>query len=163
MLLPNCAPDWRRAGETRARYMRAYRGGNMSAIARCCVRSATFATLAVCLTAGAVWAADPEPIRSFGAIQKVFTASCALSSCHSTIARTGNPILEEEDLSYSLLVAHASDHPEAQTMGLLRVKSGDPANSFLIRKLKGMGPGDQMPQGGGMPPADTIQMIEDWI
>ena len=125
--------------------------------------SSIAATLAVGVASGAALAAPAEPIKSFGAIQQVFTSSCALTSCHSAVARKGNLILEHEDLSYSDLVDHASDHPDAQAMGLLRVKSGDPANSFLIRKLKGMGPGDQMPQGGGMLPDETIQMIEAWI
>jgi hypothetical protein len=124
------------------------------------IRDVSLATVTVCLPAALAYA---EPIRSFGAIQQVFTASCALPSCHSTVARKGNLILEHEDLSYANLVDHPSDHPEAKAMGMLRVESRHPGSSFLIRKLRAKGPGDSMPQGGGMLPEETIQMIEDWI
>jgi hypothetical protein len=115
----------------------------------------------VCFPAALAFA--EEPVRSFGAIQQVFTASCALTSCHSSVARQGNLILEHEDLSYANLVDHPSEHPDAKAMGMLRVESRHPGSSFLIRKLRGKGPGDSMPQGGGMLPEETIQMIEDWI
>jgi hypothetical protein len=127
-------------------------------------RDLSLAAATVCCAALAAFAGEEEPkIRSFGAIQQVFTTSCALESCHSTVARQGNLILDHEDLSYASLVDQASDHPEAKAMALSRVKSFDPERSFLVRKLKGMGPGDPMPQVGGMLPADTIKMIEDWI
>src|SRR5215468_1597208 len=125
---------------------------------RCAFWGVGLATSTVFMTAAGTRAA--EPIKSFGAIQQVFTQSCALTSCHSAVGRKGNLILEQEDLSYTNLVDHESDHPEARAMGLLRVESGHPASSFLIRKLRGLGPGDQMPQGGGMLPEATIQMIE---
>ena len=133
----------------------------MVPIIRRAVREVSLATLAVCLTAVAALA--DEPIRSFGAIQQVFTQSCALTTCHSAVARKGNLILEHEDLSYTSLVDHQPDHPDAKAMGLLRVNSGHPASSFLIKKLRGTGPGDPMPQGAGMLSEETIRMIEDWI
>src|SRR5262249_9914452 len=52
---------------------------------------------------------------------------------------------------------------DAQKANLLRVKPGDPANSFLIRKLRGQGPGLPMPQSGGPLPESLILMISDWI
>ena len=79
------------------------------------------------------------------------------------MARKGNLILEHEDLSYASLVDSRLTIPTRKKMALARVKSFDPERSFLIRKLKGMGPGDAMPQGGGMLPDETIKMIEDWI
>jgi hypothetical protein len=120
------------------------------------------AILAVVFTTSAFGATDPA-VRPFRSIQQVFTQSCALSSCHSAVSRKGGLILEHEDVSYESLVDHRAEHPDAQALGLLRVASGDPAHSFLMRKLKGEGPGDAMPQGGGMLPDDVIQMIEDWI
>jgi hypothetical protein len=48
-------------------------------------------------------------------------------------------------------------------MGLLRVKSGDPENSFLMRKLRALGPGDSMPQGTPPLSEAIIDMIGDWI
>jgi len=129
---------------------------------RCATRAASVAALALFLTTGPASGGD-EPVRSFGAIQQVFTSSCALTSCHSSVAHQGNLILEHEDLSYASLVDQPSDHPDAKHMGLLRVRSGDKDGSFLIRKLRGLGPGDQMPQGAGMLPEETIKMIEDWV
>jgi hypothetical protein len=128
---------------------------------RCFAREVSLAVATIALAATGALA--DEPIRSFGAIQQVFTASCALTSCHSSVARKGNLILEHEDLSYASLVDQPPDHPDAKKMALSRVKSFDPERSFLIRKLKGLGPGDAMPQGAGMLPAETIKMIEDWI
>jgi hypothetical protein len=99
----------------------------------------------------------------FRSLQGVFTGSCALPSCHSSIARQGGLVLESEDVSYSSLVDQPSTHPEAQAAGLLRVKSGDPENSFLIRKLRGLGPGLAMPDGGAPLPESIIAVFEDWI
>jgi hypothetical protein len=101
--------------------------------------------------------------KTFRSIQEVFTNSCALSSCHSTIARQGGLVLDSEEVAWDSLVDHESTHPDAQAAGLLRVASGDPENSFLIRKLRGMGPGDRMPQVGQALSEETIQIIEDWI
>ncbi len=104
-----------------------------------------------------------QGIRSFKSVQRVFETSCALPSCHSTFARQGGLVLESEDVSYKSLVNHPAEHPQA-TAGLLRVKPGDPANSFLIQKLRGTGPGDRMPQAAGDPlPDPIITMISDWI
>src|SRR5262245_3979389 len=49
-------------------------------------------------------ATTEEPIRAFRAIQEVFHGSCALSSCHSAVARKGGLILEHEDVSWAGLV-----------------------------------------------------------
>jgi len=121
------------------------------------------AALAASLLAGApVLGGEQETVRPFRAVQEVFTQSCALSSCHSAVARKGGLVLDHEDVSYQGLVDREPQHPDAR--GLYpRVKSGDPLNSFLIRKLRGQGPGDRMPQAGAPLSEDTIQMIEDWI
>jgi hypothetical protein len=103
------------------------------------------------------------PVRAFRSLQDVFGTSCALSSCHSSLARKGELVLDHEDVSYASLVNRPSAHPEAKAAGLLRVKPGDPENSFLVRKLRGLGPGDAMPQGVRPLAEDTIAMIEDWI
>jgi hypothetical protein len=102
-------------------------------------------------------------LRSFRSVQQVFKNSCALGSCHSAFARQGSLVLENDGISYANLVGRPSVLPEAQQQGLLRVKPGDPDNSFLIRKLRGLGPGDPMPQAGGPLAAPVISMIADWI
>ncbi|MEW6268625.1 MAG: hypothetical protein AB1689_04930 [Thermodesulfobacteriota bacterium] len=104
----------------------------------------------------------PESVQPFSAVQEVFTQSCALSSCHSAVARQGGLVLDHEDVSYTGLVGHPAQHVDAQAQGLVRVVPGDPDASFLIRKLRGLGPGDKMPVGGSLP-EDTVAMIERWI
>ena len=102
-----------------------------------------------------------QGIRSFKSVQKVLTTSCALPSCHSPYQRQGELVLDSEDVSYKSLVNRPAELPEAT--GLLRVKPGDPAGSFLVKKLRGQGPGDAMPQSGGLLAEPIITMIEDWI
>jgi hypothetical protein len=102
-----------------------------------------------------------QGIRSFKSVQQVLGTSCALPSCHSTIARQGGLVLESEDVSYKSLVNHPAELTEAA--GRLRVKPGDPDNSFLIQKLRGQGPGLAMPNSGVPLPDPIIQMIADWI
>ncbi len=102
-----------------------------------------------------------QGIRSFKSVQKVLQTSCALPSCHSTFSRQGGLVLDSEDVSYKSLVNRPAEHVDAGDR--LRVKPGDPANSFLIQKLRGQGPGDPMPQSGGPLAEPVITMIEDWI
>jgi hypothetical protein len=101
-----------------------------------------------------------SPFRS---IQQVFQTSCAFSACHSALGRQGGLVLDHEDVSYAALVDQPAAHPDAHAAGMLRVESGDPGNSYLVRKLRGLGPGERMPQG--YPPLSeaTIAMIEGWI
>jgi hypothetical protein len=104
-----------------------------------------------------------QPIRAFKTVQEVFNASCSLPSCHSASSRQGNLVLDHEDLSYSSMVDQPSFHPTAASQGLMRVQSGEPANSFLVQKLRGTGAGDAMPQGQPLLSERTIVLIEDWI
>jgi len=101
--------------------------------------------------------------RPFASVQSVFKTSCALPSCHSTLSRQGDLVLESEDVSYASLVSQPATQPEAHAAGMLRVKPGDPKDSFLVRKLRGEGPGDAMPQASEPLPRSTIKVIEKWI
>ncbi len=101
--------------------------------------------------------------KTFRSVQQIFSQSCAFSTCHSAIARKGGLVLDGEDISYASLVDVDASHPDAQATGMKRVVSGNPDNSFLIRKLRAMGPGDSMPQGGGLLSEEVIGVIEDWI
>ena len=89
----------------------------------CIARNGGLTAAAICLAAAA---AQAQPIKSFGAVQEVFKNSCALQTCHSTVAHQGNLVLEHEDLSYASLVDQPSFHPEAKAVDLLRVRSADP-------------------------------------
>jgi len=99
-------------------------------------------------------------IRPLRTVQQIFTQSCALSSCHSSITRQGGLALDDEGVSYRALVGRPSQGAVGETL----VVPGDPDNSYLIKKLKGTASvGDQMPQGGEPLSKGTIKLIEQWI
>ena len=120
-------------------------------------------SLADACTAQGTCAPVKHGVKAFRTVQQVFQQSCALASCHSAFSRQGELVLDSEDISFVSLVNRAASHPDAVSQGLLRVKPGDPENSFLIRKLGSPGPGDAMPQSGGQLSEPIIKMIEDWI
>jgi hypothetical protein len=102
-------------------------------------------------TGGAVsFSADVEPI---------FADNCTGAGCHS------NPKPQEDlDLragqGWDLLV----DVPANQCASRLRVAPGDPDNSYLIDKIKGINLcfGSQMPKVGSLTDAE-IQIVADWV
>ncbi len=55
--------------------------------------------------------------------------------------------------------------PSAEVPGVLRVRAGDPTESYLISKLQGSSGivGVQMPFGGPYLPQATIDVIRQWI
>jgi methionine-rich copper-binding protein CopC len=102
----------------------------------------------------------PPLTADFTSIQaNVFTPIC--TKCHSGAGAPQGLQLDAAH-SYSLLVGV----PSAEEPGLLRVKAGDPDNSYIIRKLEG-GPGIvgvQMPADGPpYLPQATINVIRSWI
>lgn len=104
-----------------------------------------------------------QTVLPFASIQKVFTQSCALSSCHSALARSGDLVLSDEELSYDNLVLRPADNPGAEAAGAtFRVVPGNLEASYLVRKLRGLGPGLKMPVVGELN-EETIHLIEDWI
>ena len=102
----------------------------------------------------------PPLIPDLTSIQaNVFTPIC--TKCHSGAGAPQGLQLDAAH-SYSLLVGV----PSAEQPNLLRVKAGDPDNSYIIRKLEG-GPGIvgvQMPADGPpYLPQATINVIRSWI
>ena len=106
----------------------------------------------------------PGPV-SLATVQRlVFTPSCASVSCHGA-ARAGGLDLSPDAARASLLGVPASNHP-ARAAGLLRVAPGNPADSFLFRKLMGAlapGEGAAMPRVGGMLAPARIDLVRRWI
>jgi hypothetical protein len=102
----------------------------------------------------------PEPLAAdFQSIQdNVFTPIC--TRCHSG-ANAPEGLQLDQGHSYALLVGV----PSAEAPGVLRVKPGDPSNSYLIQKLEGASGivGMQMPFGGPYLPQSTIDFIAQWI
>jgi uncharacterized protein (TIGR03118 family) len=93
----------------------------------------------------------------------VFTPIC--SACHNGSNPPNGALPGSQNLtagnSYAALVNVASQEQPA----LLRVKPGDPANSYLIQKLEGAATisGQRMPLGGPFPDQATIDQIKSWI
>ncbi len=110
--------------------------------------------------------ATPPPAPKLSAIQAaVFTPSCTFSSCHSSAGNAGGLVLEA-GASWANLVNVAAQQTEAAQGGLLRVKPGDPADSFLIKKLQPglpLGYGDHMPDTGQQLEQGDLDAISTWI
>ena len=106
---------------------------------------------------------DPDNDVTFGPrfseIQaSVLTPDCATSSCHAGANPAAGLNLEAAQ-SYTNLVGILS----SQEPTLQRVEQGDPANSYLIRKLSGTADtGEVMPPSGGLSQPE-IDVIRQWI
>ena len=98
------------------------------------------------------------PAATFSSIQtNVFTPTCA--TCHSGAAAPHGLRLDAAN-SYALLVGVPSDEQPS----ILRVKAGDPANSYLVQKISGTAAtGERMPAGLPALPQATIDAIKQWI
>lgn len=114
-------------------------------------------------------AGDGPPVASssgeFDRLQaEIFNPHCMGAGCHNSQAQAGAMDLSP-GLSYDDLVGVAPYNPVARAMGMLRVDPFDPANSFIIAKLRGPGAGQgtRMPQGMSPLPESDIAAIEEWI
>jgi hypothetical protein len=95
----------------------------------------------------------------FQSIQEnVFTPIC--SKCHIGGGAPEGLQLDAAH-SYNLLVGV----PSAEQPAVLRVKPGDPDNSYMVRKIEGLNgiTGGQMPLGETPLPQATIDAIRQWI
>ena len=94
----------------------------------------------------------------FDSIQAhVFTPICTV--CHIGASAPHGLRLDAAS-SYNLLVGVPSD----EVPSLLRVKPGDPSNSYVIQKLEGHAAvGERMPLGGPYLSGDVIAVIRQWI
>jgi hypothetical protein len=95
---------------------------------------------------------------TFDAIQSdVFTPIC--TACHAGAGAPQGLRLDAAN-SYNLLVGI----PSMEVPSILRVKPGDPDNSYIIQKLEGRAAvGARMPFGGPPLPPATIAAIRQWI
>jgi hypothetical protein len=104
-------------------------------------------------SSGGAITADFESIQ-----EHVFTPIC--SKCHIGASAPEGLQLDAAH-SYNLLV----DVPSAEQPDLDRVKSGDPDDSYMVRKIEGLADidGGQMPLGETPLPPSTIDAIRQWI
>ena len=103
----------------------------------------------------------PSETATFTRVQaEVFTPTCALSGCHlgpASLAQEGMVLSGD---AYDSIVGVRSN----QNPSIFRVTAGDPANSYLWRKITPGQPivGDRMPQTGSITQAQR-QLVTDWI
>ncbi|HYD47426.1 MAG TPA: hypothetical protein VEB21_03725, partial [Terriglobales bacterium] len=110
---------------------------------------------------------EPQAVSStFERIQsQVFTVSCSSESCHSSVGRAADLVLEE-GYAWDSLVDHDPTNPVAAANGMMRVMAGDPDRSFILAKLTDdldPGEGDPMPWNAARLEPGTIEIIEAWI
>ncbi|MBI2083060.1 MAG: hypothetical protein HYT76_05780 [Deltaproteobacteria bacterium] len=87
----------------------------------------------------------------------IFTPTCATSGCHSDGSASAGLILTDGN-SFSNLVNVTSTEDSSQ----LRVKPGEPDNSYLVKKIEGNA-GTRMPRGSSPLSSSETQAIRDWI
>lgn len=105
----------------------------------------------------------PEPKLS-SIQEKVFTPSCALSSCHGSSAQAGLSLRAGD--SYSELVGVPAEGKYTKDKGWVRVVAGNPNQSLIIKKMEGPGPdlGALMPDVAGQElDPEVIAVIRAWI
>jgi len=95
---------------------------------------------------------------NFQSIQdNVFTPICSV--CHAGGAAPQGLRLDAAN-SYALLVGV----PSTESPGTLRIKPGDPDNSYMVQKIEGVAAvGAQMPLGEPPLSAATIAVIRQWV
>ena len=101
-----------------------------------------------------------DPTATFTRVQnEIFTPTCAQLGCHDTLGQQSQQVL-----SPGKAYAQTVNHPSVEMPSLQRVLPGDPANSYLYRKITGAGiTGDRMPQGGPYLTDAQIKLVRDWI
>lgn len=101
-----------------------------------------------------------DPTATFTRVQnEIFTPSCARIGCHDTLGQQSQLVLST-GRAYAATVGVAS----VEMPSLARVTAGDPANSYLYRKITGAGiTGERMPLSA--PPLSDAQiaLVRDWI
>lgn len=104
---------------------------------------------------------DPiDPNATLARIQTtIFTPTCAVAGCHDAFGNSGGLILTAGQ-SWGNLV----NQPSTEIPALDRIEPGDPDQSYLYRKILGVGiVGERMPAFGPPLPDESIRLIRDWI
>lgn len=93
----------------------------------------------------------------------VFTPICSV--CHNGTQPPGGALPGALNLTNSNSFANLVNVASLEQPSVMRVKPGDPANSYLVRKLEGAAgiTGARMPLGGPFLDQATIDMIKSWI
>lgn len=101
----------------------------------------------------------PDPSATFSRVKSEILPTCAAAGCHGTIAPQQNLVLAP-----AVAYANIVNIPSTEASSVLRVKPGDPDNSYLYRKITGVGiTGGRMPLGGPYLTDAQISLVRDWI
>ncbi|QXD16766.1 hypothetical protein GQ464_007460 [Rhodocaloribacter litoris] len=109
---------------------------------------------------GLLQAQELDAHRLEARVADLFARSCAQAGCHAA------PIPQQDmDLSRDRFYASLVGVPSREQPEVLRVKPGDPENSYLIRKVKGDPSitGVQMPLTGDKLTAEEVALLEAWV
>jgi hypothetical protein len=120
----------------------------------------TSAPVAVTITNGTT----PPAAVTLSQIQTaVFSPICSV--CHNGSQPAGGALPGSMDLRNGNSFASLVNVPSQEKPGLLRIKPGDPANSYLVHKIVGAPDivGSRMPLGGPFLDPATIDRIDAWI
>ena len=91
-------------------------------------------------------------------IQPIFTANCAVSTCHVAGSSTGAPMSLVAGVSVGNLVGQVASGSAGT-----RVIAGDSANSVLVERIDGTTPGRMPPAPAPLLPANEQNLIKVWI
>ncbi len=104
-------------------------------------------------------AGKPATVSFANDLQPVFTSRCALSGCH-----VGPVPVQNLELSRGIAYDQIVHVPSIERADLLRVDPGNPDDSYLIRKIRGIGiVGSRMPLIGEPLSPNTIALFETWV
>lgn len=95
----------------------------------------------------------------------VFDARCATPTCHN-VAQGQHDMSLASGEAYASIVGVPPNNFAARSAGKLRVDPGNPANSFILQKLRGTltaDEGERMPFGQKRLHELDIELIEEWI
>ncbi|HUP49684.1 MAG TPA: hypothetical protein VNA04_12935 [Thermoanaerobaculia bacterium] len=101
-----------------------------------------------------------DPTATFTRVQtEIFARNCTVIGCHDLLGRQQNLILVPGQA-----YAHTVGVPSEQMPALRRVQPGNFADSYLYRKLTGIGiTGERMPFGGPYLNASELALVRDWV
>lgn len=111
-----------------------------------------------------VTVANAPPAVKLSQLQaQVFTPRC--TGCHDGSQPANGFLPGSQDLRDGKAFASLVNVTSQEQPGVVRVKPGDPAASYLIRKLEGTAgiTGQRMPLGGPFLDAATIDQVRSWI
>ena len=102
----------------------------------------------------------PDPSATFTRVQnEVFTPNCTTIACHDPLGQQSQMVLIPGRAYENIVGVSSVEMPQ-----LRRVEPGDPANSYLFRKIVGSGiTGERMPLQQPPLSDEKIALVRDWI